>query len=214
MSGRAAIVVAGQGRCGTSLMMQMLHAGGVSCVGEWPAFESNASMFGSFDPKSFAALRGQAIKLITPAELPIGAMPKHVVIWLDRDSQEQAKSQLKMVSGLFAGVATNRRSIRTMVAGIRRERTPNMVAVGANGRCPTLLMSFERLLAQPTDVAIAVTAFLHEHGYDDLNFAAMRGQIRRRSPNCFPGMMEIELLATPAPIERSRSSPGRPEAAI
>ncbi|PBC01790.1 hypothetical protein [Mesorhizobium sp. WSM3860] len=212
MSSVPAIVVGGLGRCGTSLMMQMLYAGGVSCVGEWPAFEGSASMFGSFDPNAFAALRGQAIKLIAPAEHPIFDMPKHIVIWLDREPHEQAKSQLKMVSAMFGSVATNRRSIRSMVAGIRSERPSNMAAVGAKSRCPTLLMSFERLLTQPTVATDAIAAFLQSHGYKELNVSAMRRQIRRRYPTCYPGMMEIELLETPAPIGLARPSPGRPEA--
>ncbi len=212
MSSLPAIVVAGLGRCGTSLMMQMLYAGGVPCVGEWPAFESSASMFGSFDPNAFAALRGHAIKLIGPAELPIGDMPKHIVIWLDREPHEQAKSQLKLVSAMFGGVAANRRSIRSMVAGIRSGRPSNMAAVGAKSRCPTMLMSFERLLTQPVDAAHTIAAFLQWHGYQQLNVAAMRRQIRRRSPACYPGMMEIDLLETPAPIGHARPLPGRPEA--
>ncbi|OBQ89966.1 hypothetical protein [Mesorhizobium sp. AA23] len=193
-------------------MMQMLFAGGVACVGEWPAFESSASMFGSFDPNAFAALRGQATKLVGPADLPTGDMPKHIVIWLDREPHEQAKSQLKMVSVMFSGVATNRRSIRSMVAGIRSERSTNMAAVGAKSRCPTLVMSFERLLTQPAGAAETIAAFLQEHGYEQLNVTAMRRQVRPRSPTCFPGMMEIDLLETPAPIGHPRPSPGRPEA--
>ncbi|RVC47633.1 hypothetical protein EN781_00420 [Mesorhizobium sp. M4A.F.Ca.ET.090.04.2.1] len=198
MSSLPAIVVAGQGRCGTSLMMQMLYAGGVQCFGDWPAFESSASMFGSFDPKAFAELRGRAIKLITPAELPIGPMPKHVVIWLDRDSHEQARSQLKMVADL-PGVTSNRHCVRTMVAGIRRERSPNMAAVGANGKCPTLVLTFERLLTRTSVAMSALEAFLGLHGYDHLNFQAMRRQIRPRSPYCYPGMMEVDLLSEPPP---------------
>ncbi|RWB67602.1 hypothetical protein [Mesorhizobium sp.] len=199
MSSLPAIVVAGQGRCGTSLMMQMLYAGGIPCVGHWPDFETGASSFGGFDPTAFAALRGKAIKLITPAELPIGQMPKHVVIWLDRDPEEQARSQLKMVATFMRSVDMSRKSIRAMAAGNRRGRLPNMAAIGANGRHPTLLLSFERLLTQPTDAAIAVDAFLHEHGYVGLNFEAMRRQIRPRSPYCYPGMMEVDLLSAPPP---------------
>jgi hypothetical protein len=29
-------IVAGLGRCGTSMLMQMLHRGGFSCVVPWP----------------------------------------------------------------------------------------------------------------------------------------------------------------------------------
>ena len=36
---RPCIIVSGLGRCGSSLVMQMLHAGGVECLGAPPAFE-------------------------------------------------------------------------------------------------------------------------------------------------------------------------------
>ena len=39
MSAPPALLVAGLGRCGTSLMMQMLAAAGLPCVGEFPAYE-------------------------------------------------------------------------------------------------------------------------------------------------------------------------------
>jgi hypothetical protein len=35
------IVVAGLGRCGTSLVMQMLAAAGLPCVGSFPDFEDD-----------------------------------------------------------------------------------------------------------------------------------------------------------------------------
>lgn len=202
-----AIVVAGLGRCGTSLMMQMLHAGGVPCVGDWPDFETNASMPGLFAPSSFAAIRGKAIKLITPADLPIGAMPNHVVIWLDRDPQEQARSQLKMLDGIGAPVANNRKSMRAFVAGLRRDRPLNMAAVGV-GRLPNLRLSFERLITRPAHTVDALEAFLLSHGYDAVDRQAMQQQIQPRSAACYPGMMEVELLSSPS-FERQRSQPGR-----
>lgn len=199
-----AIVVAGLGRCGTSLMMQMLHAGGVPCVGNWPDFETNASMFGRFDPKAFSALRGKAIKLITPADLPIGPMPRHIVIWLDRDPQEQARSQLKMLDGIGAPVANNRKSMRAFVAGLRHDRPLNMAAVGV-GRLPNLRLSFERLITRPAHTVAALEAFLLSYGYDTVDGRAMQQQIRPRSAACYPGMMEFELLR----FERQRSQPCR-----
>lgn len=196
MTERPAIVVAGLGRCGTSLMMQMLHAGGVPCIGEWPAYETSASNFGSFDPVAFAALRGTAIKLIDPARLPIGAMPNHIVIWLERDPVEQAKSQVKMMQGFGAGVPANRKTIRTMVSGIRRDTGPSMAALGIRAVCPSIRIQFEYLL-DPFGNKVAMAAlvgFLSRHGYGDLDLGKMVGQIRRRSPECYPGMLEFELL--------------------
>lgn len=208
MNALPTIVVAGLGRCGTSLMMQMLHAGGVPCAGDWPDFETNDSMSGRFDAKAFSALRGKAIKLITPADLPIGPMPRHVVIWLDRDPQEQAKSQLKMLYGIGAPVANNRKSMRVFVAGLRRDRPLNMAAAGV-GRLPNLRLSFEGLITRPANSVSALEAFLLSHGYDTVDRRAMQQQTRPRSAACYPGMMEVELFNSPS-FERQSSQPGRP----
>ncbi|TIR33324.1 MAG: hypothetical protein E5X35_11710 [Mesorhizobium sp.] len=171
----------------------MLQAGGVKCIGDWPAFETSASMFGSFDPAAFAALRGTAIKLIDPARLPIGAMPNHIVIWLDRGVVEQARSQIKMVRGFGGPVASNRQTLRAMVSGLRSDRAPNMAAIGAKGRLPSIALTFDRLLTHPTKTAADLYLFLRAHGYE-LDLVKMVKQIRGRSPACYPGMMEIELL--------------------
>lgn len=188
------IVVAGMGRCGTSLMMQMLHAAGVPCVGEWPAFETDASAIGSFEPLAFASRTGQAIKLIDPANLKIGDMPNHVVIWLDRDSREQAKSQVKFAQLSVGRLPNTRLAIRAMEAGLRKTRSRHRSRVGIPSVCPHIDVRFENLIEAPHVTAGEISDFLGRHGWGGLDARIMASQVRRRSPQCYRGFLEAELL--------------------
>lgn len=186
------VVVAGMGRCGTSLLMQMLDAAGIECVGKRPDYETPES-FGNFRADVFARMRGRAIKLVDPMRLPIDEMPNHIVLWLDRDFREQAKSALKLLSVFENGVRRDRQAVRAMERSLRSDRPKNMKAVGASGRCPTLILTFEDILSGPAATARLVK-FLATHGYPRISAEQMASQIRRRSPKCLPGLMEAQLL--------------------
>ena len=58
------VIVSGLGRCGTSLVMQMLAAGGIDCYGPFPAYEPEGLGMGR-DLPSLLALR-KAFKLLDP----------------------------------------------------------------------------------------------------------------------------------------------------
>ena len=189
------IVVAGMGRCGTSLTMQMLDAGGIPCVGRFPDYETDAGLPSHFDAKHFARMSDCAIKLIGPANLPIGGMPDHVVIWLDRDPREQAKSQVKMAS-LLAPIDNARRAIRLFEKDLRKSRAKHRAAVCVPGGVPSVSVSFEGLLAHPSHVAKAIADFLAENGWRGLDVSRMARQVRPRAAQCFPGFMEEQILAS------------------
>ncbi len=193
---RPCIVVAGMGRCGTSLMMQALDAMGVPCVGEWPDYETGASSMAGFDTRTFDELRDVAIKLIDPANLKIGWMPHHVVIWMKRDFREQARSQVKLleVSGiLYPG--QRRVAVRKFAASLPGSQAKHQAALGMSRGTPSIAVEFEELLRQPSAALEPVLAFLVRHHWQGLDLAAGIGQVIRRSPKCFPGMMEIQMLA-------------------
>lgn len=192
--GRPCIVVAGQGRCGTSLMMQMLSSAGVPCVGDWPGFETDASMIKTFDAAGFGKLAECAIKIIDPANLEIRDMPNHVVIWLDRDFGEQAKSAAKFLS-LFMGMRLGRNAIRALASDLKNSRAKHRAAIGLAGGCPSISLTFEDLIILPDGVAARLGAFLEDHGWR-INAGAMARCVMPRSPRCFPGFLEEVLLPT------------------
>lgn len=105
------IAVAGLGRCGLTMTMQMLDAGGLDVWGDPPAYEPGhyAADFDEID----------AVKLVDPIGSEItGLLPEPGAlqwIWLQRDAKEQAKSMAKMVeaaTGEEIGWRRLRKSIR------------------------------------------------------------------------------------------------------
>lgn len=173
------IVVSGFGRCGSSLVMQMLAAGGVMCLGRYPAYEDRAMV-----------KPGQAVKILDPHSTlpqPYPIPPGARVIWLDRDPSEQARSLVKFTA-MVVGVSYNRDQRRALAVQLRDDRGLAMRAIGSR---PLLVLSFDALLAFPTACARKLAEFVG--GSFDIDAAARQG--RARSPECAVGMdMELALM--------------------
>src|SRR5690242_18079420 len=113
------IIVSGLGRCGTSLVMQMLDAGGIPCHGPFPAYEPDDVGVGRDLAKLLAIPK--AFKMIDPhRDALFPSMQGVRVIWIDRDFEEQARSQVKMVE-TFGGfkVPRRRQTIRAFQCQLR-----------------------------------------------------------------------------------------------
>jgi hypothetical protein len=87
------LAVAGLGRCGLTMTMQMLDAGELDVFGEPPAYE----------PGHYAsAWDSDAVKLVDPIGNELsGLLPEPGTLqwlWLMRDPKEQAKSMAKMIN--------------------------------------------------------------------------------------------------------------------
>ena len=182
------ILVSGFGRCGSSLVMQMLSAGGVSAIGEYPAFEDDRTGIDR-DPEWISQQHGKALKLLDP-HYPEGRLVpgRYRIIWLDRDHREQARSQAKFARMLM-GLPMGRKEVRALA---RSYATDLPVALKIlTGRGPVLRLRFENILAGPADAARRI----HEHvGVGRV--ADMAGEVRGRSPECAPGLdMELGLIA-------------------
>lgn len=188
---RPCIVVAGMGRCGTSLTMQMLYAAGVPCVGAWPGFETDASSVSAFDPVKFAALSETAIKLIDPANLPVGDMPNHIVIWLDRDPKQQAKSQAKMMK--LMGYSLGRDAVNAFAGDLRKSRGRHRARIGIPGGCPSISLRFEGLI-EDRSVIVLLSEFLSSYGWESPVEAMVR-QVRARPSHCLQDFLEATLLS-------------------
>lgn len=179
------IVVAGFGRCGSSLMMQMLQAAGVPCVGTFPDFEV-PEVAHLVTPEFIAACAGKAVKVLDPQRV---GLPGDVrVIWMDRDVREQAKSHAKFVSLTVARHYSRdqRRALeRQLVAD--RARVMRQLA----GR-PLLAVQFERLLEQPGPLLLDIERFLDR----DLNTDNAARRVIRRPPACMPDLRIEQILVT------------------
>lgn len=182
------IIVAGMGRCGTSLTMQMLHCAGVPCIGTFPAFESEHSSFKAFDPEFLASLSGKAMKIIDPKRMTIPKLQNHVVIWLDRDPRQQAASIAKMISPVSGAVDRNGR--RRLARSLTSDRLPNMLAFEG---APMLIVRFEDLINATLINCSSIASFLANFGWEIDPFV-MAEAVLERGSDCLPYMLEERLL--------------------
>lgn len=194
-----AIIVSGFGRCGSSLTMQMLAAGGVPCVGEWPAYEDQRSSPLNLDIEWLGALNDCAVKLLDPHVAP--RLPKiAAVIWLDRDPAQQAASALKFMAAMCSGIDQGRQARRAMAASYRADRAAAHAALGIGATPPAvdaLKITFEFMIARPMEAASAITRFVERLGYQ-VDIDAMASVVVRRTTRCLPYMLEEQLLRSRA----------------
>lgn len=182
------VVVCGFPRSGSSLTMQMLHAGGFPCIGTWPAFEDLP--FGDL----LAALPragGRAIKLLDAAQVagfPDLAVPLRSIL-LRRDPDEQAKSFAKF-AGATMGIRTDRVGRKTLARSFDRDLIPLRMWCSVHG--PVLELRFESLIEKPLASADAIASFVG----GSLDPVRMSMEVRRRSPRCLAGLLELEQVRT------------------
>jgi len=184
------ILVAGLGRCGSSLVMQMLDVAGVPTIGRYPDFEDDVNLrLPNLEAQREFTERcaGRAVKLIDPHlhGPPIGL--EYRTIFLTRHPLEQAKSMLKLI-----GARNDRRARRAMETSVRRDTMTARQAVARLGAGEFYHLPFENIIHDPVSAANRIARFL------DLpagNGEKMARVVRRRPPTCLPYLLELELLS-------------------
>ena len=152
-------LVCGFGRCGSSLVMQMLRAGGMLVTGEWPGFEDDRSGLTTFDSRWIAAQGGSAVKFLDPqvqVQDRLLARGSYRSIWLDRDLEQQALSVAKFHRTLL-GIETSRRARRAIIASYQRDRPRALAILRAHG--PVIETRFEDLLLSPATATRTLADF-------------------------------------------------------
>jgi hypothetical protein len=160
------IVVSGLPRSGTSLMMQMLDRGGIEVVTDEirTADDDNPRGYFEFeavkrtkqDPSWLAAARGRAVKLVSSLLYDLPSSESYRVIFMQRDIEEVLESQEKMLQRL-GRPAVPREQIRASF-GVHLERLYRWLPKQSNMR--TLMISYNRLLADPATDISAIADFL------------------------------------------------------
>ncbi|HVU23899.1 MAG TPA: alkaline phosphatase family protein [Opitutus sp.] len=164
-----ATVVTGLPRSGTSMMMQMLAAGGLPPLhdGRRAADADNPRGYFEFAPARnlradqswLPQASGRALKLVAqllPA-LPPATRESYRLVWMERDLDEVLASQAVMLNRLnAAGAALDRRKLRTVFA--RQLRL--IEAEVARRGWPVLKVNYHRCLGQPAAVAAELASFL------------------------------------------------------
>lgn len=187
-------IVSGFGRCGSSLVMQMLHAGGMPTTGRAPSFEAPecGGVFlagGELDARWLASARGHAIKILDPHR---GRIPRIEcrVIWLDRDRAEQAKSQAKFFS-IIVGMPVTREMRRRFAQSYLDDKPKAVRSLLAAGAPSIFALRFEDVLRDPRNAADEINRYCGEN----LDAEKMASVVRRRSSECAPDLaIELALM--------------------
>jgi Sulfotransferase family len=168
--GRPVVVVSGLPRSGTSLMMQMLHAGGVEILtdGLRSADQSNPRGYYEFEPVKdmgrssdlswLAGAGGKAVKIISSLLKHLPPDRNYAVILMTRELAEVIASQDKMLAARGEAVPeTDRAALaRTYGDHLRHVRT-----LLAREDCfDTLEVQYRDVVDQPRREAERVVQFL------------------------------------------------------
>ena len=186
------ITVTGSTRCGSTMMMRMLAAGGL------PVFADNTvSMETALAlqlPTVTAWLHGcegKAVKLLEPLAFPPPSGYDYRFLLMLRDPLEQARSMRKFFNALHEeGMAIPRSAVATIARGLR-EDIPQMrhFLQSLGSVCD---VRFEEVLRDPVQAAQHVAAYLGDCCV--LDAQAMAAVVVQRPPSCLPGFLELAAL--------------------
>jgi hypothetical protein len=110
-------------------------------------------------------------------------------VWIDRDVEEQARSQIKFLRAMGVPADANRKNIRAFVAGLRSDRMKSLATLHRL-KAEMTFITFEDLLQSPRLTAKAIAGAMGA----PIDIERMIAVVRPRSPTCFPGMLEAELM--------------------
>ena len=181
------VVVTGLPRSGTSMMMQVLLAGGMKLFTDDArgADENNPS--GYFEHEQVKRLhldsawvrdaRGLAVKVVAPLILSLPATERYRVIVMDRPSHEVVASQRAMLErlGRSGAAIPDAHLARVLEAQLTRART----WLAARGRASMLNVRFGEALADPERMARRVNEFLGGSLDESAMARAVRPDLRR-----------------------------------
>lgn len=176
-------IVAGFGRCGSSLVMQMLAAGGMPTpYSSYPSFEV---------PKGTRMVTGNlyggALKVLDPHIFRPPHGPAYKIIWIDRDPLEQAKSMVKFMEVIAGPIPGDRQeAIETLRKSFINDR-PKTNGLLHSYTQWIMKLRFESILADPARAARQINEFCGKA----LDEKAMARAVLPRAPECLPYMLEI-----------------------
>lgn len=186
--------VCGLARCGTTMAMEMLRAGGI------PPYHDQGAEIG-WETRKIEGLpdnhaqwlpdaEGMAVKLIDPHRhrLPQGYECRF--IWMRRDFREQVRSQIKFNAAIGNGPShIERNRFRQWVALLKREHK-KALRILRHHESPLIVIRFEDVLSDPDAAARVMGSFVG--GEFDAEAAASR--VIARGPKSLTGLLEVEML--------------------
>lgn len=191
--------VVGSGRCGSSLLMQMLAFGGEPVTGLFPSFE-DAALLDELETAAAVATGPPFVKILVPRERPIllerawlRELAPSRFVWIDRDPVAQALSTCKFLR-IVSGVQASPSQRRGIARQIRHEREHFPKVIASEGH-ELLRLRFEDLIGRPETVCSMLVDFFDLDGFDE---EAAVDAVVARGPAALPYLLERELMAIDA----------------
>lgn len=182
---RMILAVCGLPRSGNSLVMQMLEAGGMDCVGSYPMYEQY-NAFKDAGWEEYLTFSGKAVKLLSsPLYQPLPKIPQRFIL-VSRDPKERFKSWLKFTEKQDESRKWKRAVYREL--GRKHERLWRALR-----QCGAVIeLRFEELLECPRSVA-AFLALVYDSD-TPIDIDAMVDAVVERTPECLEGFLEFDQL--------------------
>lgn len=189
-------VVAGLGRCGSSMVMQMLVAGGMEATGAAgpPFWEDGRATWLPINNEWLDECKGKVVKLLGVNRMYPPAGHSYRWVWMDRDRAEQVKSQHKIAKWL------GRQRAPIDLGRTRRDSLAKIETIGG----PVLELQYESIVSD--DVCLSETmanaAAIQLAQFCELppdSVEAMAAVVRKRSGKC---SKEVEEERQPGVLEK------------
>ena len=176
------VVVSGLPRSGTSMMMQMLEAGGMDVLTDGQRTADEDNLKGYFEYEKVKALksdrswlleaRGKAVKIISELLKYLPETQTYRIIFMRRALQEVLASQDRML--VRRGVTPGGQAENAEIARVfRRHLQQTKAWLSGHRRFCTLYAEHRQILAEPAREAARVNAFLNNR----LDEAAMAASV-------------------------------------
>lgn len=192
------LAVCGFGRCGSSMAMRMLDAGGIGPVpGTSRGTYEPTTRFGT-DAVQPASLHGRAVKLLDHVQhfpLPWADQIDYAFVWLDREPMAQARSLVKFLRGI-AQVQVQDSAVWKLARSVREDRPRLVDELKAHGS--VLELQYEQVLTDPAAAAAALQRLVEVWAGADVaarfDIAAAAAVVHEREPACLPDLA-VEFAA-------------------
>ena len=193
-------LVCGFGRCGSSLVMQMLYAGGYPVIGDWPSFEDERqTRLTAVADRWIGEWDGKFGKWLEPITYPL---PKqdipYRVLWLKRDHGQQARSFCKIQREVL-GLGVKRQDIGRLRKQFNRNE-PKAIAKLKQAAGDVFSLRFESMLRDPYENALRLCVWASEgHPPDESRARKMAEVVRARNSDCLRTILERDVLTDGPP---------------